>query len=507
MSSLDALGLPVSGAYIVLFLLLSSISSNLLYMTLVALKRPPRHADPPPLTSCPSVTIQLPIFNELYVVERLIRAACEVDWPKECLEIQVLDDSTDETQFIAARLVRWYAERGYNITHVRRPDRVGYKAGALAEGLRVARGEFIAIFDADFVPPREFLRRTLPYFFYERVGFVQARGGHVNRSYSILTQFQSVIIDAHYFIDQFARNRGGFFMNFNGTAGVWRRTAIIDAGGWEHDTLAEDMDLSYRAQLNGWEAVYLPNLVAYAELPVTISGYRSQQRRWAAGAFACALKLLPRILRAPISIGTKIQAVFHLLGHVSHVALLFMFLLQPLLLYQSQRASQIPLSPAYPPVWMIIAIIPALAPGIYLAVGQWRSSGQPLSRLPFVLGASLLGAGIVLTIVGAVVRVLYRRQLAFERTPKYGISHPSDSWDGKRYGLGLDPLVTLEVLLAGFAAGTMAYAAMVRSWGSLFFAGYFLLGLLFVIGTSCVQVNVPQLPRILASSPTPNREP
>jgi len=256
---LDSAWLPVMALYVLVMAVFLAVGCNLAYLVYLAATRPPRHGTPPPLASHPMVTVQLPIFNELYVVERLIRAASQLHWPGDRLEIQVLDDSTDETQYIAARVVRDYASRGVNIVHVHRDDRVGYKAGALAAGLDAANGEFIAIFDADFVPPADFLESTVPHFADRKVGFVQARWGHLNQSYSLLTELQSVIIDAHFLVDQVARNRGGYFMNFNGTAGVWRRSAIEDAGGWEHDTLAEDLDLSDRAQLRGWEAVDLPD--------------------------------------------------------------------------------------------------------------------------------------------------------------------------------------------------------------------------------------------------------
>lgn len=506
MALLDALWLPVMGIYTLALVFFLCVGLNLLYMTALAWRRPPRHSPPGPITDFPEVTIQLPIFNELYVVERLIDASCGLDWPRDRLEIQVLDDSTDETQFLVARLVRRWAEKGFNITHVRRSDRLGYKAGALEAGLHRARGEFIAVFDADFVPPPHFLQEAIPYFRYERVGFVQARWGHLNQSYSLLTQLQSVVIDAHFFVDQVARNRGGYFMNFNGTAGVWRRAAIADAGGWEHDTLAEDLDLSYRAQLRGWEAVYLPDLVVYAELPVTVAAFRSQQRRWAAGSFACAIKLLPKVLAAPVSLGVKAQAALHLMGYGSHVCLLAMFLLQPFLLTYSQR---FPLPTSLllaSPFWLLLATLPALAPGVYLAYSQWRANGQLFQRVPYILGASVLGAGIMLTVVGALARVLNGKHLAFERTPKYGIAHQSDSWDGKRYALGVDPLLGLELLLACFSFGSVAYAAALKSWGSLFYTGYFLLGLLFVVGMTFIQSGVPVLPRVLASSPSANRD-
>jgi cellulose synthase/poly-beta-1,6-N-acetylglucosamine synthase-like glycosyltransferase len=239
-------------------------------------------APPEPLAVLPPVTIQLPIYNEMYVADRLIDAVCEMDYPRDLLEIQVLDDSADETKDIAELAVRRHASRGFDITHLHRVDRRGYKAGALEAGLKVAHGKFIAIFDADFVPPKDFLRRTLPYLEQRPdVGMVQARWGHINHDYSLLTKIQSIMLDAHFVLEHGGRNRAGCFFNFNGTAGVWRRDAIEDAGGWQHDTLTEDLDLSYRAQLRGWKFVFLPDLVSPAEVPVEMNSFKSQQHRWA----------------------------------------------------------------------------------------------------------------------------------------------------------------------------------------------------------------------------------
>jgi cellulose synthase/poly-beta-1,6-N-acetylglucosamine synthase-like glycosyltransferase len=492
---LDAFWLPVMAVYAAGCLVFVGIGLNLVYMTVLAARRRPRHAHPGPLTSYPRVTIQLPIFNELYVVERLLKATCAMDWPRDRLQIQVLDDSTDETQYLAARLVRQYAAQGLNIQHVHRSDRLGFKAGALREGLATATGEYIAIFDADFVPPSNFLRETVPYFAYERVGFVQARWGHLNQGYSLFTQLQSVIIDAHFLVDQVARNRGGFFMNFNGTAGVWRLTAIEDAGGWEHDTLAEDLDLSYRAQLRGWEAVYLPDLIAYAELPATVAAYRRQQRRWAAGSFACAIKLLPQVFRAPLAPMVKFEAVVHLLGYTSHVCLLLIFLLQPLLLYYTQRNGVAPPNLA---IWLLTSI-PALAPATYLLYSQWRANGSLPRRIPFILLAGVMGPAIMLIVVDAILRVLFARQLAFERTPKYGLATAGDSWDGKHYILGADGTLAVELGCLCFSLATITYAGAVHMWNTLFYATYFLAGLCFIIGTSLIQMSPPALSRPLAS--------
>jgi cellulose synthase/poly-beta-1,6-N-acetylglucosamine synthase-like glycosyltransferase len=267
----------------------------------------------PALKDLPRVTIQLPIFNEMYVADRLIDAVVEMDYPAELLEIQVLDDSTDETTEIAELAVRRHASRGCNIQYLHRVNRRGFKAGALEAGLRVASGEFIAIFDADFIPSSDFLMRTLPHFAADpKIGMVQARWGHINEDYSLLTKIQSMLLDAHFVLEHGGRHRGGCFFNFNGTAGIWRRDAIESAGGWQHDTLTEDLDLSYRAQLKGWRFVFLPDLVAPAEVPVEMNSFKSQQHRWAKGSIQTCMKLLPRILfsRQPLSV--KAEAFFHL---------------------------------------------------------------------------------------------------------------------------------------------------------------------------------------------------
>ena len=239
-----------------------------------------------------------PIYNEMYVADRLIDAVCEMDYPRELLEIQVLDDSTDETTEIAELAVRRHAARGFDIKYLHRVDRTGYKAGALEAGLRVAKANYIAIFDADFIPPKDFLLKTLPHFTDANIGMVQARWGHINADYSLLTKVQAILLDAHFVLEHGARNRAGCFFNFNGTAGVWRREAIDSAGGWQHDTLTEDLDLSYRAQLRGWKFKFLPHVVSPAEVPVEMNSFKSQQHRWAKGSIQTCMKLLPRILRS-----------------------------------------------------------------------------------------------------------------------------------------------------------------------------------------------------------------
>jgi len=270
------------------------------------------------LKALPAVTIQLPIYNEMYVADRLIDAVCQIDYPRELLEIQVLDDSTDETQSVAEQAVRRNAARGVDITFIHRTDRSGYKAGALEAALKVAKGEFVAIFDADFIPTPDFLTRTVPFFTDPKVAMVQARWGHINQDYSLLTKIQSILLDGHFVLEHGARNRAGLFFNFNGTAGIWRRTAITDAGGWQHDTLTEDLDLSYRAQLRGWRFVFLPDLIAPAEVPVEMNSFKSQQHRWAKGSIQTCLKLLPRILQSDQPFKVKAEAFFHLSANFNY---------------------------------------------------------------------------------------------------------------------------------------------------------------------------------------------
>jgi cellulose synthase/poly-beta-1,6-N-acetylglucosamine synthase-like glycosyltransferase len=309
----------ILGLYFVTLVILAVFGLHRYVMVYLYLRYKDRRALPAPLPAkLPRVTIQLPLFNEMYVVDRLLESVSKVRYPRDLLEIQVLDDSTDETAAIASAAAERYREQGLDIQYLHRDDRRGFKAGALEEGLRAAKGEFVLIFDADFVAPPDILEKTLGHFQDPGVGMVQVRWGHVNRDYSLLTQVQSVLLDGHFVLEHGGRNRAGRFFNFNGTAGVWRREAIVDAGGWQHDTLTEDLDLSYRAQMRGWRFVFVQDVVSPAEIPVEMNSFKSQQHRWAKGSVQTCKKLLPSILAAGLPLPVKIEAAFHLTANFAY---------------------------------------------------------------------------------------------------------------------------------------------------------------------------------------------
>src|SRR5712671_4357097 len=390
-----------------------------------------RHAvpAPPDVSVWPLVTVQLPLYNERYVARRLLQAAANLDYPADRLEIQVLDDSTDDTKGIVAEMVQRLQARGVDIAHMLRVERTGFKAGALAAGLEKARGEFVAIFDADFVPPSDFLRRTIPHFAESRVGVVQTRWGHLNQDFSLLTRAQSLGIDGHFGVEQTARCRGHLLLNFNGTAGIWRRSAIEDAGGWAHDTLTEDLDLSYRAQLRHWRILYLPELVCPAELPVVISGFKSQQRRWAKGSMQTALKLLPQVLSSPLSLWTKYQAFVHLTYYIIHPLMLVVVLLSVPALAIGAAAQSVPVLVFASVVFALASIGPACML-IYAQQVLPESGWRRALRLPTIM---VIGVGLAWSTSLAVLSAFWGRDLHFVRTPKFGIGPQGGQWRDKVY--------------------------------------------------------------------------
>jgi len=396
----------------------------------------------------PSVTVQLPIYNELHVVERLIGSVAALDYPRQLLQIQVLDDSTDETSAAAHCAVARYAQQGLDIQHVRRPDRGGFKAGALAHGLKTATGELIAIFDADFLPPREFLRRVIPFFYDCEVGCVQARWDHLNRNYSALTRAQALGVDAHFVVEQQARHQMGLFLNFNGSAGVWRRECIEDAGGWQADTLTEDLDLSYRAQLAGWRIAYLPGVRVPGELPPQFDALRRQQSRWAQGSIQVARKVLPLLLRSNQPWWVKLQGALHLTGYLVHPLLLCTLLLSVPLVLSNGRVS------AWVPYWFLATAGPPL---MCLVAQRQQGSGwwRELRFAPLLL---LIGMGLALSNTLAMARGLLGKQAEFQRTPKFAVRNDQGQWRDSAYRLHYTRLVWYELLLAAAAAASAVWA-------------------------------------------------
>ncbi|SHI81953.1 Glycosyltransferase, catalytic subunit of cellulose synthase and poly-beta-1,6-N-acetylglucosamine synthase [Hymenobacter daecheongensis DSM 21074] len=409
-----------------------------------AYRRPPAPAPAAP-AHWPLVTVQLPIYNERYVVERVIDAMAALDYPTDRLHIQVLDDSTDETVALAAARIAHHRQRGLRLDHVRRPSREGYKAGALAHGLLHTNGEFIAIFDADFVPAPDFLRRTIPHFSAPDVGVVQTRWTHLNQPDSLLTELQAFGLNAHFLVEQVGRTAGGHFINFNGTGGVWRRTCIEQAGGWHADTLTEDLDLSYRAQLRGWRFVYLPLVAAPAELPAAMDALRSQQFRWNKGGAETARKHLGRVLRSGLALSTKVHATFHLLNSTVFIAILLMAVLSVPLVFVRERL------PGFKLVFQLASVfLLALAPLIYYYFTAWRLA-EPARPWPAFVPKFLLflamSMGLSLHNALAVAAGLAGRKSAFIRTPKMGLVRPAGRWQRRYRTQGLDVRTVLEGVL------------------------------------------------------------
>lgn len=425
----------------------------------------------------PVVTVQLPIRNELHVVERLIAAVSNLDYPREALQIQVLDDSTDETQAVARQLVSRYARVGVDIQYLHRTHRTGFKAGALARGLERARGEWIAVFDADFVPPRDFLRRLVPHFVAPDVGCVQARWDHLNRCYSPLTRAQALGVDAHFVVEQRARSQAGLFLNFNGSAGLWRRACIEDAGGWQHDTVTEDLDLSYRAQLAGWRILYRPDVLAPGELPPQFDALRRQQARWAQGSIQVARKLLPQLLRSEQPWWVRVEGAIHLTGYMVHPLLVATLLLTlPVL----QGTGSISLLLPY-------VLLATIGPPLMSVVAQSEHGSRWWRELRFLPLLMLIGMGLALSNTIAMLRGLLVREIVFQRTPKFAVREGTASWQQSTYALRGSSLIWPELLLAALSS-MLAVSAFRQTTSSLgCWLAIYALGYSCVAGLSLVQ--------------------
>lgn len=434
----------------------------------------------------PRVTVQLPMYNEMYVAERLIEAVSQLDYPNDKLEIQVLDDSTDETKHLVARKVEELQERGYDAVLLHREDRTGFKAGALEAGQKVAKGEFLLVFDADFVPTSTILMDLIHHFSDPRIGMVQARWGHINRDYSVLTRVQAMMLDGHFIIEHIARNRSGRFFNFNGTAGMWRRSAIIDAGGWQHDTLTEDMDLSFRAQLRGWKFAYVPTALAPAEVPCEMNSFKGQQFRWAKGSAQTTKKLLLTVLRADIPFKVKLECLFHLTNNFAYVFLVILAMLQlpnMLLRREIERPELLLLDvPLFLATCMSIVVFyltthRALYPDLWDAV----------RRLPLMMAVSI---GLSINNARAVVEGLLGRESEFVRTPKHGIIQRADRWVVTRYKASKRAVWTFMELGFGlYFVATIGLAIATGAWINIPFLVLFMIGFLYVGMLSLYQAR------------------
>jgi cellulose synthase/poly-beta-1,6-N-acetylglucosamine synthase-like glycosyltransferase len=464
----EAIVSVLSIVYLMAALLVALYGANALLLAALFLRRrDDGAARPPEPETWPTVTVQLPIYNELYVVQRLIDAVARLDYPRQRLEVQVLDDSTDKTTRLARTRVAYHQARGLDIKLIHRGDRHGFKAGALARGLETASGEFVAIFDADFCPAPDFLKRTVPHLAANpRLAFVQTRWGYINPGYSALTRAQTLALDGHFVVEHLARNRNHLLMNFNGTAGVWRRAAIEAAGGWQADTLTEDVDLSFRAQLSGWQALYLPEIQVPAELPPQVAAFKRQQARWATGAAQCLTKLGGALLRGEISPSgvevekerlpwpARLEALLHLSVWVAHpMSLLLLLLTLPLLL------GQISLTFNLTVFWLV-----ALGPMVAYALSQRHLHLDWKRRMAWMPVLALLGTGLALSNTVAIARGLLGGDLTFRRTPKFRIEGQDRGWRGSRYALPFEWLTLGELTLAGYALATVAAALIVANY-------------------------------------------
>ncbi|MCG8698045.1 MAG: glycosyltransferase family 2 protein [Bacteroidales bacterium] len=442
------------------------------------------------LVNFPHVTVQLPIYNELYVVERLIDSVVNMVYPIDKLEIQVLDDSTDETTAILEKEISSWKSKGFDIQHIRRNDRSGFKAGALKHGLAIAKGEFVAIFDADFTPNPDFLQHIIPHFKNQEIGMVQSRWGHINRNYSVLTHLQAFSLDAHFTIEQGGRNASGSFINFNGTGGVWRKSCIVDAGDWNGSTLTEDLDLSYRAQMKGWKFKYLENVECPAELPPVMSAIRSQQYRWTKGGAENARKHLKKVIKSDESTTTKWHAFFHLLNSAVFICILVSAITSlPLLIFKKQLR------------WIdnyflltSFFIISLIIVGIFFYVSYStieKDKKNKFWRFIIMFPAFLtVSMGMSLHNSIAVIEGYIGKKSPFIRTPKFNIQKNKDSYKGNIYiGTGVSYTTILEIILAVYFIVGVALAFVFNDFTLFIFHLLLSIGYLIMVFLSVFQAK------------------
>ena len=437
-------------------------------------------------TELPNVTVQLPIFNELYVVDRLLKAVSQLNYPLDKLEIQVLDDSTDETRDLCRRQVQQLKQQNLNIHHIHRQQRQGFKAGALDHGLTLASGELVAIFDADFVPMPDTLLKMVHHFSDPRVGMVQARWEHLNRNYSTLTELQALMLDGHFVAEQTSRSRTGCFFNFNGTAGIWRIATIFDAGGWRHSTVTEDLDLSYRAQMRDWRCVYLPEIQVPAELPMEMNSFKSQQFRWAKGSSQVARQLLPSILRADLPAYIKWEAFFHLTNNFNYLLMLLLLVLSlPYQLYVTYDWRYALFF--YGPLSLSTSF--SLISFYLIAQRQPHTNWFSWDLLKHLM--LLMGVGIGLSINQslAICDGLLRSNTDFVRTPKHGVIRTTENWLDKKYRAAKSWVPYGELIMMVYLMLTIAIAFTNHHYLSLPFLILFLAGYVYTFSLSVFQTR------------------
>jgi cellulose synthase/poly-beta-1,6-N-acetylglucosamine synthase-like glycosyltransferase len=480
---LQLLGYLIGFIYLVIILWLALYGINnlvnaILYLRIRKTLKHREHISPP--KEWPLVTIQLPIFNEKYTVERLLSAVTRMDYPPDRLQIQVLDDSTDDTAGLVSRLVGRYKSQGINIEWLHRTDRRGYKAGALDEGLSLATGDLIAIFDADFVPKPDWLKKTVPLFQNSALGCLQTRWGHTNRKYNSLTRAEAMAIDGHFIVEQTARSRNDLFLNFNGTAGLWRRACIEDAGGWEWDTLTEDLDLSYRAQMRGWKIGYVPDVVVPAELPSQVEAFKKQQFRWAKGSFQVVLKILPRVFeRTDIPWTVRLMASLHLTGYMVHPLMLCLLLLTlPVGLFVPGAFKIFPFS-----------VLAGFGPPFLYLVAAARQTPPLRERLKLIPLMTITGFGISLSTSIAVIEGLTGKGGNFVRTPKLNLpnTHGQQKLIDRTYVQPISPLVWGEIALGFYALLTGYVLAGYIGWGIIPWMMIYMIGYFYIAGLNLIQ--------------------
>jgi cellulose synthase/poly-beta-1,6-N-acetylglucosamine synthase-like glycosyltransferase len=452
-------------SYILVLIGLAGYGSHRLTIVFLYLKHARNHPKPKELfKDVPLVTVQLPVFNEMHVVDRLLEAVSAMDYPQDKLQIQLLDDSTDETVDICREGIEHLKARGFDAEHIHRTDRTGYKAGALENGTRFAKGEFLLILDADFVPNPDLLQKTIHYFTDDKIGMIQTRWGHLNRTFNVLTRIQAMFLDGHLELEQTARNRSGRFFTFNGTGGIWRKSCIADAGGWEHDTLTEDMDLSYRAQLNGWRFIFLNDVETPAELPVDMDGFKSQQHRWTKGSIQVCKKVLPAIWRADVPLFIKMEATAHLTSNFAYLLLIVLCFL----IYPNQQCQPDFGRFTYYIINVPIFFFSSVSVIVFYMVSQKAlRPGSWWREIPYLPLLLALGIGMSISNAKAVIEALCNHQTAFVRTPKYGIGQSRRSdWKKSSYKAIKTLTPVVELLFAFFFLFIVIDAAIRGSWSS-----------------------------------------